>query len=584
MLALLVLPALASESYPLTDADLLAIRRIETEALYLALKKSGQTRARYARTAIAAHDRRMDRLGPELAAAERRIEREGVDTPSRLVRRYQAHEARQRAVAVGWAMTVLLDDISPDWRSDERPLDILLSVATAGRKPIPLSDDIAAARKETAALARAHKEEASSYLARGDYSLRVSAPLYPTTKDPFVAIGLDDGTRLFRDRVELIGPAGSLAVSGPGAYVDDGEIRVAGLSLDDLVMDHEGDELVVEGPGVALRLRGAVYTGSPSGMQIEVVPGAVMEADPAVFALFALARASGFHGGRSEVADALERTHRHCKLSVDTFRAFAAHDTPGLDAMLAQTVVMGPPPLFTRDRPVAGLGLAAQRDGTFAVLPQLLAEYWACARLDLVWEDIEDDWVRHGQAVLARAAAPLSAAQRVDHTDWPAIRIVPNLFDRTDRGASVSHEGEVSVIVGPPPGRRVGPDPATVVHQVFHHAVDAAARERPCPALDAAHEAIVHRNPGLPIPAASGAWLAESIVRALSFQAGAVPRDIAPEAALATWTAAGFPLIPGILAATKRVPWFVWLEEQCAQPDPRLVADEEHTHPAPSKP
>jgi hypothetical protein len=578
MLALLAVPALAFEPYPLTDPELLALTRIETEALWLALERSGKTRERYARTAAAAREQRLGMLSPAVAEAERAVEQEGVDAGPPLERSYPAQDGRARALATGHAMATLLDDLAPGWRDREEPLDQLLERATRGQRTIPLYDDIQAARDETRSLREWITAEQTSYLIRRGYSLTLKVPLESADADPFSALPLEDRSVLYRGDVRLEGEAGSLTVQGHGAWVAPDEIRVSGLALEELKLSHDGPEVVVTGPGLELRLRGAVYTGQKLGMTLDVVPGAEMEADPAAFALFALATAAGHEVvGKSVIPrttpDALLRQRIRaggaaCASEIARFKALAAKDHPWLDGMLAQTVGMGPPPLFAPDRDQEGFALPRDRDGRFAELPDLLRSYWACANLQASWEAEEEAFADHGQDLLSRSADPLAEARAVETGRWGRVRIVPLLLDRPGRALATSWEDEVTVFVGPPTGilGNEPVDPAVVVHEALHHLVDPAVVGHGCPPLDAPYEK-VKKLPGIALswPTAD-AWVAESMVRALVLQSGVLPAGKTAEALTAAWAAEGFPLVPAMLAGLGRQASSVWLEEQCRRP------------------
>ncbi|MCB9698781.1 MAG: hypothetical protein H6738_18515 [Alphaproteobacteria bacterium] len=574
MLPLLALTAQAVEPYPLTDPELLAMQWMQTEALYRAVKASGKTRARYARTAVAAWLQQTDgQLTPGQIAAERAIEREGAGSGLAIERRYAPADTRQRALATGAAMARLLDDLKPGWRDDERPMDVLLDEATRGQKTITVYDDIQHAREAAQALREELATESTNYIVRPGYTVTVLAPLDAMGADPFAAIPLDDGSILFRDDVRFEGPSGTLTVKGHGAWVAPDEIRVSGLVLDDLSLGHEGDEVVVKGPGIELRLRGAVYTGQSAGMIVDVVPSASVEADPAVFALFALATAAGFDAvprpripGISYEAKLRVRVREAgaaCTADLDAFRALAATDDARYDGMLAQTVLLGGPPTFAPDRDAAGMGLAEQRDGRFASLSGLLLSYWRCANLEAIWADEQQTWVDASQLAMSRAANDLSRARASEPARWPQVRIVANPLDVPGRSRSVSHDSEVTVFLGPQP--KEGPDPVVVVHEALHHLIDPEVRGRPCPALDGAWEAVNTRPKVMELGPTPDAWLAESVVRARTVEEGLFPKDVV-DAQLKLWTEEGFTLVPAIVGALDRVSADVWLNEQCGEP------------------
>lgn len=576
MLALLCLPARAFEPYPATDPEVLVRSRLETEALWLAVHRGGRARARYARTAVAARKQRMARMSPAAVEAERAVEREGVGSGAALERTYTARDGRARAIAAGQAMATLLDDLAPGWRSADAPLDRLLDQATDGERTIPLDEDFPAALAETEELKNWIIAEETAYLIKPGYTLTLLAPMSSADADPFSALPLEDHTVLYPSDVALAGPAGTLSVEGHGAWVAMDEVRVSGLALEDLQMVHEGPDLVVTGPGLELRVRGALYKGTKTGMTIEPVPGTVMDPDPAAFALMALATAAGLEvvprsaaPRRDAVALLRARVKEGgaaCTEEIGRFQALAALDHPWLDGMLAQTVALGPPPTFAPDRDPEAFALPRDQDGRFAELPGLLAAYWRCAALESAWAAEREAYVTHGQDLLTRAAEPLVKAHGVESTRWPAtVRIVPNLLDRPGRALPVSWGDEVTVFVGPPTGL-IGQepvDPAVVVQAALHHLVDPVIVGRGCPPLDAAWTAVSGTAGLAPRWTTTDTWVAESVARALALQAGALPKGRSADETAKAWVAEGFPLVPAVLAGLERTAAGVWLQSRC---------------------
>ncbi|UCF21479.1 MAG: hypothetical protein JSU87_08870 [Gemmatimonadota bacterium] len=136
-------------TYPVEDVDLLAFRRLETEALRRALKAPDVgERACWARRAVELREERYVRTTEGAVAYERGTElTEGTaryvqsrvsDTEPELLtdRGFGAEEVRARAYAVGSAIAILLDDMAPDWkaaleRGAASSLDGLLAGAAA---------------------------------------------------------------------------------------------------------------------------------------------------------------------------------------------------------------------------------------------------------------------------------------------------------------------------------------------------------------------------------------------------------------------------------------------------------------------
>jgi len=132
--------------YPVEDEQLLALRRIETEALRLALTTDDiQEKRSWARRALNARNNRYDRMDADLSSFERKgelheglatyieslsVERKTVDLPKN---GYRADNVRGRFYQVGHALAVLLDTFAPTWKTefetnDAQSLDLYLGV------------------------------------------------------------------------------------------------------------------------------------------------------------------------------------------------------------------------------------------------------------------------------------------------------------------------------------------------------------------------------------------------------------------------------------------------------------------------
>lgn len=576
MLPLLSVCALAAEPWPVTDPEVLVRTHLETEALWFAVNRKGHARARYARTAVAARKQRIARMVPEVVVAERGVERQGVGSGLALERQYAARDGRARALAVGQAMATLLDDLLPGWRQRPEPLDVLLDEATAGEDTLLLEEDFKAAEEEATALRRDIVEAETEYLVRPGYTLTLNLPMASVDPDPFSAMPLGDHSALYSADVVLEGAGARLAVTGHGAWLAMDEVRIAGLTQEQLALRHDGPDLVVTAPGVDLRVRGAIYKLTRVGLTIDVAPGAVTEVDPRSFALMALATAAGHEVvPRSLLAPKFPsellraRTRQGgaaCTAELERFRALAALDHPWLDGLLAQTVALGPPPTFEPVGDPEAFALPRDRDGRFAELPGLLAAYWTCANLGATWGLEQEAYLAHGQDLLTRAGPELGRARTADSSRWPAtVRLVPNLLDRPGRVLTVSRGDEVTLFVGPPTGLLGNEpvDPAAVVHGALHHAVDPVVVGRGCAPLDAAFAAVAP-TPGLaPQWTATDTWVAESVVRAMALRAGALPAKSTAAELRAAWVKQGFPLVPAIEVALGQKAAGVWVDEQC---------------------
>jgi len=283
-------------TYPADDAEALALRRLETEALRRALAApSAAASACWTREALDARARRFARLPPGAVGYERGIElveglAEYVEYRARNVRvpvafpraEYPPDAVRQRGYTVGLAFARLLDRFAPAWREDlERrdstTLDSLLGVAVRGRADAASCDfgagvleaarrdavrDVAALQDQRAALRR-------GFLARRGWKLVIEAehpPLYPEGFDPLNVRWLADGEVLHTRWLKLGGPAGMVEVMGRAALtraagahpIFEGvrSLTVAGLPGEPSVTEAEGRVTIVA-EGVRASLVGA---------------------------------------------------------------------------------------------------------------------------------------------------------------------------------------------------------------------------------------------------------------------------------------------------------------------------------------
>ena len=285
--------------YPTGDPDLLALRRLETEALRRAVADRTDPTC-WARVALALRDERFAVLDSASAAYERGTElNEGLalyvesraaghpPTPLPLGG-FAAAEVRLRSYGTGAALAVLLDRTDPDWRApfDADPaaiLDIALETALAA---IPTTGAPCAftpterataeeqARVDVDALASAHAADRSAFDALAGWRLVVvpaaDSPLWPEGFDPLNVerVGSTDvlHARYLRfsngsGHVEALDRADADLVSltvGKGPHpVFNGVVRlvVAGLAEPEFVPD--GDAVTVRAPGLDARFQDA---------------------------------------------------------------------------------------------------------------------------------------------------------------------------------------------------------------------------------------------------------------------------------------------------------------------------------------
>lgn len=273
-------------TYPADDAEALAVRRLETEALRRALgAASDAASACWTREALAARTRRFARLPPGAVAYERGIElleglAEYVEYRARNIpapvgfprAEYPADAVRQRGYAVGLAFARLLDRFAPAWRGDlERrdstTLDSLLGVAVRGRADAAASCAFGAAAveaarrdavRDVAALRDQRAEMRRAFVARSGWTLVIEAehpPLYPEGFDPLNVQRLSDGEVLHTRWLKLGGRAGMVEVMGRAALtraagthpIFEGvrSLTVAGLPGEPAVAEAEGRVTIV---------------------------------------------------------------------------------------------------------------------------------------------------------------------------------------------------------------------------------------------------------------------------------------------------------------------------------------------------
>jgi len=297
-------------TYPATDSEALALRRLETAALRRALTTgSEEAAACWGREALGARARRFARLSSGAVAYERGVEvveglAEYVEYRARNARTaavlprasYPPDAVRQRGYAVGLAFALLLDRFDPAWREgferrDSTTLDRLLEDAlrerTAGPRPCAfgaamaeasLRDagrDVAALRAERSALQR-------TFLSRPGWRLVIEAehpPLYPEGFDPLNVRRLSDAEVLHTRWLKLSGPAGTVEVMGRGVLTRAAgahplfegvrSLVVTGLPAEPVVQSAEG-RVTVQAEGVRASLASAVVERDVSSRTLRV--------------------------------------------------------------------------------------------------------------------------------------------------------------------------------------------------------------------------------------------------------------------------------------------------------------------------
>lgn len=299
-------------SYPASDAGLLALRRLETEALRRALSRTERSAAAcWARLALDLRRRRFDRLGAVFSAYERGTElNEGLAAYIQLRAEgrtevalpeggFGAAEVRRRAYESGAALALLLDRFRPGWKSslevdDDQTLDAVLEAALADA-PEPSGDPCAFTRDEEARAEGVAREDAAELVRRqsaerarfdglpGQRLLVIAAaddPLWPRGFDPLNVERVEGGV-LHRRFLSLGNGSGELeAIDGEGADIEvltegigphplfNGVRRVVVAGLVEPEMREVDGRLHVRAPGLEASFAGA--RGSREGERLVV--------------------------------------------------------------------------------------------------------------------------------------------------------------------------------------------------------------------------------------------------------------------------------------------------------------------------
>jgi formylglycine-generating enzyme required for sulfatase activity len=301
--------------YPVDRADLLAWRRLESRALAGALAAPDkESAACLSGRAMAWRARRFGAMDAPFAAYERatelneglasyiQVRAAGKTTVTIPDKEFGAGDVRQRTYVVGPAMALLLDRLSPEWKTaleadDHLFLDDLLRaaaesaaagarVAACEESPADIGVAESAARDDVAALAKGRQDRRRSFDAEPGWRVVVTAadgqPLRSGGFDPF-NIEMVDGGVLHTRYIVLKNDAGALTLlkegEGDVAALTEAagahpllsgvaRVTVAGLSkpkvttrgasvqvlAPGLQADFQGASVAVEGQTVSIRL------------------------------------------------------------------------------------------------------------------------------------------------------------------------------------------------------------------------------------------------------------------------------------------------------------------------------------------
>ena len=284
-------------TYPFEDAELLALRRIETEQLRRAERAAGAGEAACrARRALATRRERFARLTSGAVGYERSLELdeglaryvEGRATGARhsdlTPAEFPAEELRTRGYATGHALALLLERFAPAWPQQLEAgaplsLDELLAAAlpasSAAVESCALPESFvtatrARARVEVETLNARRETLRREFAAQAGWKIVVNAeagaPLWPQGFDPLNIRRLGGADVLHTRHLKLGNNTGAIEsfhrymlTGGAGAHPLFNGVRqltVAGLAAEPAVREAEG-RLMLEAAGVKAEFRGA---------------------------------------------------------------------------------------------------------------------------------------------------------------------------------------------------------------------------------------------------------------------------------------------------------------------------------------
>jgi hypothetical protein len=292
-------------TYPIDSAELLALRRLETDALRQALAAEDAESAKcWARQALALRNDRYAKMEPAYGDYERGTElNEGLATYVEMKaagrksvtlppEEFGPADVRKRAYATGPALALLLDRFVPEWpvsfeTNDKQTLDAAVGAAvgpgntcTAG--DAALVDAQQKARADIAALAEQWAQKLAAFEGKAGWRVIVEAggsePLWPQGFDPLNVDRIAAQRVLHRRFVRLGNGAGNLEVMNAEALTDgvgphplfQGVKRVVLTGLAEPKVSESGDKVSVQTPGLTLEFKGARITRNGEVMTVRV--------------------------------------------------------------------------------------------------------------------------------------------------------------------------------------------------------------------------------------------------------------------------------------------------------------------------
>jgi hypothetical protein len=283
-------------TYPVEGEELLALRRLESEALRRALMHRGSAQsACWVRTAMELRHTRFADLAAGAVEYERKTElNEGLATYVEFGARgdrdhdvipageFAPEEVRQRAYGTGLALALLLDEASPGWtgvleQNDTLALDVMLAGSVANKPacdfaPVERERIVTTASQDVARLNGRREAARRAFLGEDGWRLIIIAeggPLFPQRFDPLNVQVLGPGEVLHTRFLTLGSDAGTIELLGRGALTQAAGahplfngvrmVTLTGLSADPVHPATEGSVLI-RGDGVSGELRGVAVS------------------------------------------------------------------------------------------------------------------------------------------------------------------------------------------------------------------------------------------------------------------------------------------------------------------------------------
>ena len=297
--------------YPVDDAELLTLRRLETEALGRAFAaRERDIAAGWAQRALSLRHERFDGMDPAFQAYERGIEtHEGTATyveygatgrtrPDFPAEGFDAEDVRSRAYTTGVAWALLLDRFEPNWRDgfdgdegrhlDAELAEALLTIQESSRECVftaPEREEAArVAREDVERVLVQRAERRSQFESLPGWQIIVqadeTAPLWPQGFDPLNVHRVNGGV-LHTRFLKLGNDSGALEVMGDTVLTDEvgphplfngvRRLILAGLEAEPQV-EIEGEHARISSPSFTADFTGASVQRSGRQVVVRLAP------------------------------------------------------------------------------------------------------------------------------------------------------------------------------------------------------------------------------------------------------------------------------------------------------------------------